>query len=208
MDYWKKSDEEKIKTINRIQREFFGKITHLFDPPLPEGILNRLKKIVAAAGVVKGDVVLDVGSGTGILIPLIQKYEPDSIYACDLSKPMLKSLERQHPYAMTILADIGKLNLPDSSLDVVFVNACYSNLTDKEGFFKNIRRMIKHQGRLVISHPMGKSFIDTLRERSPFPLDDFPEKKDAETILGRYGFKIKTFVDKPKLYMLVALCFK
>jgi len=205
MNYWKASDEKKIIAINRIQQDFFGKITYIFDPPLPKGVLNRLKKIVTSAGIVKGDAVLDVGSGTGILLPLIQKYEPSAIYACDLSKSMLESLNKQHPYAKPVLADIRNLNLPDSSIDVVFVNACYSNLVDKKGFFNNIARIMKPDGRLVISHPMGKSFIDLLRARSPFPLDDFPEKKDAERLLEQQGLKIKLFIDKPNLYILVAV---
>jgi len=36
--------------------------------------------------------VLDVGSGTGILIPIIKKYEPRWIYACDLSAAMIEQL--------------------------------------------------------------------------------------------------------------------
>jgi tRNA A58 N-methylase Trm61 len=75
--------------INRLQRELFDRIVHVFEPPLPEGVPERLGKIVAAAGIGIGDFVLDVGTGTGILIPLIQLYEPGHIYACDLSRKML-----------------------------------------------------------------------------------------------------------------------
>ena len=205
MSYWKSYDEKRIKKINQLQRDFFGKITHVFDPPLPKGVQERLKKIVAAAEIIKGDMILDVGSGTGILMPLIHTYEPDTIYACDFSKAMLTRLEEQYPYARTILADIRNLNFPDASIDVVFVNACYSNLVDKEGFFENMARMMKPGGHLVISHPMGKTFIDSIRDQSPFPLDDFPEKSEADVMLEKYGFKIVNFVDKPKLYILVAM---
>jgi len=51
---------------------------------------------------------------------------------------------------------------------------------------------------------MGKSFIDLLKERSPFPLDDFPERKDAETLLEPYGFRIEQFVDESELYFFLA----
>jgi hypothetical protein len=56
---------------------------------------------------------------------------------------------------------------------------------------------------MVISHPMGKSFIDLLKEKSPFPLDDFPEKSQAKTLLEPYGFEIEAFTDEPNLYILV-----
>jgi len=204
MDSIKLTDHERIEKINHMQRDFFGKITHIFDPPLPEGVPERLETIVASAQIVKKNAILDVGSGTGILIPLIHKYHPEIIYACDLSEAMLKRLKEHYPYAQTVEADIKDLSLPDQSIDVAFVNACYSNIADKQGFCKNMGRMIKTGGRLVISHPMGKSFIDLLRDKSPFPLDDFPAKPEAEKLLTPFGFSIKQFTDQPELYILVA----
>jgi ubiquinone/menaquinone biosynthesis C-methylase UbiE len=204
MDFGKELTEEEISRINRVQRRFFGGLIHVFDPPLPEGVPERLEQIVASAGINKGDGVLDVGSGTGILIPLIRAYEPKVIFACDLSEVMLARLKKHYPYAHAIAADLRDLTLPAGSLDVVFMNACYPNIVDKESSFGNIDRMMKPGGRMVISHPMGKSFIDSLKEKSPFPLDDFPEQREAETLLRPYGFKIQKFVDEVKLYILVA----
>ena len=146
---------------------------------------------------------MDVGSGTGILVPLIQKYEPGRIYACDLSEAMLKQLKKHYSHVETILSDIRDLTLPDLSIHVVFINACYPNIVDKAGAFANISRMMQPAGRMVISHPLGKSFIEALRENVPFPLDDFPEKSRAQTLLEPYGFVLKSFIDEPELYLLV-----
>jgi ubiquinone/menaquinone biosynthesis C-methylase UbiE len=196
--------EEGIQRINRLQREFFSGLIHVFDPPLPEGVPERLKKIVASGKIVKGDVILDVGTGTGILIPLIQEYEPDTIFACDLSEVMLAHLHEKYPYAMTIAKDVRDLTFPENSIDVVFMNACYPNIVDKDKAFENISRMMRIDGRMVISHPLGKSFVELLKEKSPFPLDDFPEKPEAKVFLKHYGFDIINFVDEEKLYILVA----
>jgi len=205
MESKKKPDEKKIQEINRMQREFFGKITHVFDPPLPEGVPERLDQIVAAAEIKRGDCILDVGSGTGILLPLIHKYKPGKTFACDLSEEMLESLKKQHPYAITIKSDARDLTLPDGSVDVVFVNACYSNLVDKKGFLINIGRMMKAGGRMVISHPMGRGFIDLLREKSPFPLDDFPYESEAKNMLAPHGLNVSKYIDQKDLYILVAV---
>jgi len=205
MTSFKTLSKEEIQRINQLQRNSFDKLYHLFEPPLPEGVSERLEKIVAHGNIAKGDTVLDVGTGTGILIPIIKKYKPNRIHACDLSRRMLEQLRKNYPYVKTIMKDIRDLNLIEGSINVVFINACYPNIVDKAGAFSNINRMLKAEGRVVISHPLGKAFILSLRDAAPFPLDEFPEKPEAYALLKPFGFEIETFIDEPKLYILVAM---
>ena len=202
---FKTPNEKEIERINRLQRQLFDEIVHLFEPPLPEGVPERLEQIVTAANISAGETVLDVGSGTGILIPLIQRCRPTRIYACDLSRKMLSKLRSNYAGVDTILSDVRHLDLPAQSIDVVFINACYPNIADKDGAFKKLAQLMKPAGRLVISHPLGKTFIDTLRKTATFPLDDFPSQAEADKNLEQYGFSVTTFVDEPQLYILVAV---
>jgi ubiquinone/menaquinone biosynthesis C-methylase UbiE len=204
MSPFETKSEEEIRRINELQRQSFDRLYRLFEPPLPQGVPERLERIVAAGEIAEGATVLDVGSGTGIMVPLIREYEPARIYACDLSSAMLGQLGKNYAYAETILGDVRDLELPAGSLDAIFINACYPNIVDKETAFSNISRMLRPGGRLVISHPLGKSFIGVIRKSTPFPLDDFPERADAENLLRAFGFAIKEFIDEPELYLLVA----
>lgn len=204
MTPFKTVSEEEVQRINRLQRNSFDKLYQVFEPPLPEGVPERLEKIVAHGKITRGDMVLDVGSGTGILIPIIKKYKPGYIYACDLSARMLEQLRKNYPYVNTIMADVRDLNLPGAGMDVAFINACYPNIVDKTGAFSNLSRMMKPEARIVISHPLGKAFILSLKEMVPFPLDDFPKASEVGALLKPFGLKIETFIDETELYILVA----
>jgi ubiquinone/menaquinone biosynthesis C-methylase UbiE len=204
MTPFKTVSEEEVQRINRLQRNSFDKLYQVFEPPLPEGVPERLEKIVAHGKITRGDIVLDVGSGTGILIPIIKKYKPGCIHACDLSIRMLEQLRKNYPYVKTIMADVRDLNLSGGSIDVAFINACYPNIVDKTGAFSNLSRMMRAEGRIVISHPLGKAFILSLKEIVPFPLDEFPKEPEVGALLKPFGLKIETFIDEPKLYILVA----
>jgi len=202
--FYRRGDKE-IERINRRQQELFDDIVHVFEPPLPEGVPERLEQIVAASGIEAGETVLDVGAGTGILVPIIRQYRPGRIIACDLSEKMLQKLRENYSGVETVAADVRDLTLPDASLDVVFINACYPNIADKPGAFANLSRMMTPGGRLVISHPLGKRFIDSLKKTSPFPLDDFPERSEAVQLLAPCRLALQAFVDEPALYILVAV---
>ena len=201
---FKEITENEVQQIDKLQSEYFSKYMRLFDPPLPDGVPERLEKILESAIISGTDVVLDMGTGTGILIPIILKYKPALIYANDLSEKMLKSVKERYPEVRTLHGDIRDLRLPDHTVDVVLINACYPNIVDKHGSFTNIRRFTKTGCRIVISHPMGGAFINFLQEKVPFPLDGFPENKTvAKSLFEPYGFRVSGFVNEDKLYILV-----
>jgi len=197
--------EEEIERINKLQQESFDELYYLFEPPLPEGVPERLEKIVELGRIKEGDTVLDIGSGTGILIPIIMKYKPSRIYACDLSRRMLEVLKQKFPTVVTLLSDIREVKFPDGSIDVAFLNACYPNIVDKKRAFLNLSRMLKPEGRIVISHPLGKAFIKDLKKKAPYPLDEFPGGSEAKVLFNPFGLQIEDFVDEEKFYVLVLM---
>jgi hypothetical protein len=54
---------------------------------------------------------------------------------------------------------------------------------------------------MVISHPLGKSFVHSLSGNISFHLDEFPKKSEAESLFKPFGFEIETFIDDPELYI-------
>ena len=195
---------EQIKAMNEVQRKYFNENVDIFEPPLPRGVPARLQATVQAGHLQAGETVLDVGTGTGILLSYIQKYRPSSIHACDLAEQMLKRVKKKFPQTITHLCDVCDLPLANDSLDVAFINGCFSNILDKAGSLDNLYRLLRPQGRLVISHPMGRSFIIELKKSTPFPLDLLPDEEEARELLEGHGFDIVEFRDELAFYLVVA----
>ena len=195
---------EEAKRIADHQRRRFNDLVDVFDRPQPLEIMERLQEIVSSAGLRPGEVVLDVGTGVGVLIPLILSYQPAAVLACDVAEKMLRRVQDKYPAVRTYHADIASLDLASTSLDAIFMNGMYGNIADKPAACQNAARMLRSGGRLVVSHPEGRAFIDQLRASSDLFIEPFPTREEFETLLEPLGFEVITYRDEPKLYLMVA----
>ena len=195
---------ERALQIAEDQRRHFNELADVFDTPQPAEVMARLAEIVAAACLSPGEVVLDVGTGAGVLIPLIESYHPSAILACDLAEKMLERVIQKYPAVRTYRADIALLSLPLATVDIVFMNAMYGNIADKPSACRNSARMLRLRGRLVVSHPEGRGFVDQLRDATDLFVESLPTRKEFEMILGPLGLDVTTYRDEPKLYLMVA----
>jgi SAM-dependent methyltransferase len=186
------------------QRRRFNELVDVFDRPQPLEVMARLREIVSSAGLRSGEVVLDVGTGVGVLIPLIQSYQPAAVLACDVAEKMLQRVQNKYPAVRTFHADIALLDLASTSVDAIFMNGMYGNIADKPAACRNAARMLRSGGRLVVSHPEGRAFIDQLRATSNLFIEQFPTREEFEAFLEPLGFEVITYRDESKLYLMVA----
>ncbi len=195
---------EDARRIAADQRRQFNKLADVFDVPQPAAVMDRLGQAVAAAGLSPGDAVLDVGTGAGVLILLVGAYRPSLILACDLAEEMLVRARRKHPRVRAIQADICLLPLRAESVDAIFMNAMFGNIADKPAACREAARILRPGGRLVVSHPEGRAFVDELRASSDLFIESLPARAEFEALLGPLGLQVDTYRDESKLYLMVA----
>ena len=186
------------------QRRRFNELVDAFDTPQPQEVMERLEQIVSAAKLRHGEVVLDVGTGVGVLIPLVKSNRPSVIFACDLAERMLQRVQAKYPEVRTYQADIASLTLDAASVDVIFMNAMYGNIADKPQACRNAARMLRPSGRLVVSHPEGRAFVDQLRMASDLFIESLPTREEFQTLLRPLGLEVVRYRDESKLYLMVA----
>jgi ubiquinone/menaquinone biosynthesis C-methylase UbiE len=195
---------EEAKAIAEHQRRRFNELVDVFDRPRPPEVMARLREIVASAELRPGAVVLDVGTGAGVLIPLIQSYRPSSVMVCDVAEKMLQRVHDKYPGVRTYHTDIAWLDLASTGVGAIFMNGMYGNIADKSAACGNAARMLRSGGRLVVSHPEGRAFVDQLRETSDLFIESLPTKEEFEALLEPPRLEVITYRDEPKLYLMVA----
>ena len=195
---------EEAKAIAEHQRRRFNELVDVFDRPQPPEVMARLREIVASAELSPGAVALDVGTGVGVLIPLIQSYQPAAVLACDVAEKMLQRVHDKYPAVRTFHTDVVSLALASTSVDAIFINGMYGNIADKPAACENAARMLRPGGRLVVSHPEGRAFVDQLRATSDLFVESLPTKEEFEALLEPLGLEVIAYRDEPKLYLMVA----
>ena len=197
-------DDEQIARYNAAQAQTFDRSYDRFLVALPSDVVIRMERIVAIPSISEGETVLDVGTGTGALIPLIQGYRPRQVIVCDLSRKMLEQVARRFPQVVRQRCDVRDLPLPDRSVDVVFMNGMFGNIADKQGTLANLVRMLRSGGRVVISHPEGRAFVAGITRAEPFPITPLPSEEEARTLFEAFGLSLRCYVDEEKLMIALA----
>ena len=198
----------------RLQGRYFDKRAEVFLKPIPESIQERTRMIVEAAGLDESSFVLDVGCGVGVLIcHFLECGVPaPNIVGCDLSEEMLKRAKARYPGVFYWQGDIVDLPspLPESFpeqiklFDVVFFNACFGNMFDQKETISAAIRLLTKGGRIVLSHPMGASFVEKLHDNEPEIVPHLlPPEPLLESWAGQLGFTLELFEDKPLLYLAI-----
>jgi demethylmenaquinone methyltransferase/2-methoxy-6-polyprenyl-1,4-benzoquinol methylase len=155
---------EEANEIAEHQRRRFNELVDVFDRPQPPEVMARLREIVASAELHPGAVVLDVGTGAGVLIPLIQSYQPSTVLACDVAEKMLQRVQEKYPGVRIYHTDIVSVALASTSVDVIFMNGMYGNIADKPAACGNAARMLRSGECSGQTNPSGVSEWDFLSE--------------------------------------------
>ncbi len=192
------------------QARFFDSYADRWDSMERADIGVRLARVVSQADIRPGMRLLDVGTGTGVIIPhLLDAIQGDgTIIAIDISPGMLRvARSKGFPDCVQFhLMDIEVAPCPDCSYDRVICNAVYPHFANKHRALVHIRQMLKPEGLVVISHPTGRDAVNKVhREAGPEVAEDrVPDADTMHAMLEAAGFTDIRVTDEPEFYLAVA----
>ncbi|MDI3481222.1 MAG: hypothetical protein PWQ97_877 [Tepidanaerobacteraceae bacterium] len=190
-------------------REFFNSVAEKWDDMCCHDT-EKINRILDMAQLKKGDKVLDVGTGTGVMIPFLQERvgEQGYITAIDLAENMLKIAERKYRTLNVsfIHADITTADL-DGNFDLILCYSVFPHFKDRLKAIKNMYRLLKPGGRILICHSQSRKQINQIHMNSPsreINRDHLPPASVVGEYLKEQGMKLLAEVDSEEMYVVMA----
>ena len=194
------------------KKEFFNQMAAGWDEKfyVPE-MRERLPQLVSLFRLQKGAKILDVGAGTGGIVPyLLEAIGPEgSIWAIDFAEEMVKIGRKKFLEESRVIFEVASVeDLPykDRFFDQVVCFGAFPHFEDKAKALEEMARVLKPRGTLVIAHALSSTALRNHHQNcAPVSKDFLPEEGEMRSLLERAGFRVKRLIDQPKCYLCEGL---
>jgi demethylmenaquinone methyltransferase/2-methoxy-6-polyprenyl-1,4-benzoquinol methylase len=191
--------------MNRGQ-EFFNRLAERWDD-LRAPDAGKLAALVEMTGIKAGSRILDVGCGTGVLLPYLKAAAGQSgeIIALDFAANMVARAEEKHRQleGITYLAgDIYDFRC-ERRFDTIVCLNFFPHAHDKPAFLLNLRALLREGGTLAIMHDMSRAEVNAIHETNETVRNDrLPSGETVADMLRHAGYAVERVEDNDDWYFI------
>jgi len=183
------------------KRAYFEKLAEQWDAIYPNDravIIERLLGLFDDE-LSNCDRILDVGTGTGMIIPILEKRYPRAeIISIDLAFEMLIRAGSRVKDTELVQADVHKAPFPIGTFNAVICHGSFPHFRDKEATLREFKRLSKPYSQLLIIHDNGREKINDIHRHADARLlhkDILPDGKTLARLVVKAGYKVDTISD-------------
>ncbi|MDI7260071.1 MAG: class I SAM-dependent methyltransferase [Thermodesulfobacteriota bacterium] len=191
-----------------MKRDFFDLHAMGWDERLQyEKKIPQILQIVKGFDLKDGHWVLDVGTGTGILIPFIKEEVGLSgrVVAMDFSIKMLEMAKKRKGAGEKYLinASVGSIPLQPNLFDRVTCFSAFPHFPDKPRALQEMVRILKRGGNLFIAHLHSIAEINRFHRETGGPVanDILLPVKAIMSLMEESGLTEISIIDQPGAFM-------
>lgn len=171
----------------------------------PDTVRARLWPVVEGFGLPLGGHVLDMGTGPGTLIPYLRRAigQQGRITAFDASPGMVEvaRLKCQDGRTEVLCASAMDMPFEDDCFDAVICFAAFPHFTDKALALREMARVTKTGGRIIIAHLLGRKQLEAHHGTHPAVEDDhLPSDVVIAELFLQAGLPIPMILDLENYY--------
>ncbi|WP_195988403.1 class I SAM-dependent methyltransferase [Clostridium sp. D53t1_180928_C8] len=185
-------------------REFFNKLAYKWDEMCHHDD-RKIRKILELSEIKENSKVLDIGTGTGILISYLLEKSPSKLVGVDISENMIEVAKQKYrgKNVKFIVSDIMDFN--EGKYDYIFIYSAYPHFKDKEKLFEHLSKLLNNNGKVVIAHSQSRDEINHVHSKSDVVKEDvLLPVEDNTKIINKYLRTDKT-VENSEMYYIEAI---
>jgi ubiquinone/menaquinone biosynthesis C-methylase UbiE len=195
------------------RKAFFNQAASSWDEQFVNADLaGFLKTLVPRFDLVSRQRVLDLGAGTGMLIPyLVRVVGPSGlIVAVDFAEKMVEICRKKYSGLSNVkieLQNVEELDFPQNYFDAITCFGLFPHIENKQMALIKMNRVLKLGGKLIIAHSLSSHEIKVHHHNSSSAVanDVMPEEKEMKQLLKSAGFVIAQLEDEQGCYLCVAI---
>lgn len=169
---------------------------------------DKMKTILDYAGIKKGDRVLDVACGTGIMFPYYLERDVDSILGIDISPEMVKLCKKKfedNGKIDVICADADEF-ICENEFDAVMIFNAFPHFINPNLLIANLRKSVKQGATLTVAHDAGRKTIDGFHKGKASAVSNgLMSEYDLKDIFVQAGFENIKILANDEIYIVTGV---
>ena len=142
-----------------IVEEYFDKHAENWDS-YAQRSAQELNDLLKDVTIKKGDKVLDLACGTGVITNLLYNKAKTDLYAIDISKKMIEIANKKNTQPNIHFQAIDFLNYKEKDFDAIILFDAYPHFLDVIKFKNHVSKALKRGGFLYIIHDCGRDELN------------------------------------------------
>ena len=179
-------------------RMYFEDLAPRWDTLQPPDRHETLRRLLAEfhACLSPCDSILEVGTGTGALLPCLKECAPAArLVSIDLAGEMLRRAQQREATSNLLQADVHHLPFAAapmrwSGFDAVVCHNCFPHFADKRAALYALASVLKPGGHILIIHDASREKINAIHSNAGEAIrhDLLPAGADTRRLLIEAGF--------------------
>lgn len=191
-------------------REYFNSVAYTWDETVKHD-KNKIESILKIVGIGKDDSVLDVGTGTGVLVPFLHTLVggKGKITAIDVSENMISVAKSKFHMDNVefIVGDVLHAGFDADSFDCIVCYSMFPHFDDKKAAVIKLSSYLRSGGKLAVAHSQSRDAINGLHRdlTGDVSKDRLPSADKIAQYFKEAGITVVSVTDNNDMFIVVGV---